>query len=232
MSAVSEPAPHNEPTARWSGLKTRAISAAILSLPVLGAVYAGPPFFTLLILLVAGIMGWEWSRMCDCQPSWLVVGAIYIALPCGALIWLRGGDTAGMVTIFWLFAVVWSADIGAYGTGMTFGGPKLAPRISPKKTWSGFVGGILIAGVVAATFTIVWEGDPLALALWGTAVAIASQLGDLLESAAKRHFGVKDSSSLIPGHGGVFDRVDALITGALALACLKFILGKSALPWL
>ena len=139
---------------------------------------------------------------------------------------------AGMVTIFWLFAVVWSADIGAYCSGITIGGPKLAPRISPKKTWSGFVGGIFLAGAVASAFTMVWQGDPFALALWGTAVAIASQLGDLLESAAKRRFGVKDTSSLIPGHGGVFDRVDALITGALALACLKFLLGKSALPWL
>ncbi len=163
---------------------------------------------------------------------WMVVGAIYIALPSGALIWLRGGDVAGMVTILWLLAVVWSADIGAYFAGVTIGGPKLAPRVSPKKTWSGFLGGILLAGLIASLFTLVWEGNPLALALWGTAVAVVSQLGDLLESAAKRRFGVKDTSSLIPGHGGVFDRVDALIMGALALASLKFFLGKSAMPWL
>lgn len=232
MSAASEPAPLSKSNTRWSGVKTRAVSASILAIPVLGAVYAGPPWFTLLVVVGAGIMGWEWSRMCRRKPAWLVIGAFYIAIPCGALIWLRGGDMAGMVTIFWLFAVVWSADIGAYCSGITIGGPKLAPRISPKKTWSGFVGGILLAGAVASVFTMVWEGDPFALALWGTAVAIASQLGDLLESAAKRRFGVKDTSSLIPGHGGVFDRVDALITGALALACLKFLLGKSALPWL
>lgn len=230
MNAVTEPAPAE---ARWSGLGVRAASAAVLVVPVLAAVYFGSPWFTALIVVAAVLMGWEWAQMCNRQTLWLTGGLVYIAVPCGALIWLRGDDHAGMITIFWLFAVVWTADIGAYLSGRAIGGPKLAPRISPKKTWAGFIGGISLAGLVAASFALAWEGDnPVFLGLWGVIVAIASQVGDLFESAAKRHFGVKDSSNLIPGHGGILDRVDALVVGAVALAAMKLLLGKAAMPWL
>lgn len=233
MSAASEQATDSS---RWTGLGPRTVSAFALAVPVLGAVYGGPPWFTGLIVVVGAVMGWEWARMCRRAPFWLIVGGIYLALPCGALIWLRGDDIPGMMTIFWLLAVVWSADSGAFAAGRIIGGPKLAPRISPKKTWAGFLGGVALAGGVASVFAFIWDGQwtaqALPLALWGVAVAVASQIGDLVESAAKRHFGVKDSSALIPGHGGVLDRVDALILGALALAVLKFTLGRTAMPWM
>ncbi|MGJ3258781.1 MAG: phosphatidate cytidylyltransferase [Rhodospirillales bacterium] len=229
MNAASAPV---TPEQRLSGTSLRAVSALVLALPALLAVYFGPPWFTAMVLITAAAMGWEWSRMCGGDVKWLIAGALYIAIPSGALIWLRGEATPGMITIFWLFAVVWSADIAAYLSGRSIGGPKLAPSISPKKTWAGFVGGVTCATVVAGAFAVYWDEPPLSLALWGAVVAIASQAGDLLESGVKRHFGVKDSSALIPGHGGVLDRVDALVAGAVAIALLKYILGRSVMPWL
>lgn len=229
MNAASAPV---TPEQRLSGTSLRAISALVLALPTLLAVYFGPPWFTAMVLIAAAAMGWEWARMCGGDAKWLIAGALYIAIPSGALIWLRGESTPGMITIFWLFAVVWSADIAAYLSGRGIGGPKLAPSISPKKTWAGFIGGVTCATVVAGAFALYWDESPLSLALWGAVVAIASQAGDLLESGVKRRFGVKDSSALIPGHGGVLDRVDALVAGAVAMALLKYTLGRSVMPWL
>ncbi len=229
MNAVSAQATSEN---RLSGLSLRAVSAVIMALPAIAAVYFGPPWFTALVIVAAVIMGWEWSRMCRGNMPWMFAGALYIAVPSGILIWLRGDATPGMITILWLFAIVWSADIGAYLCGRSIGGPKLAPKISPKKTWAGFVGGVSCATIIAGAFAVYWEEPPLSLALWGAVVAIASQAGDLFESAVKRHFGIKDSSSLIPGHGGVLDRVDALVAGAVAIAVLNFTLGRSVLPWL
>lgn len=229
MSAASEPVTLNQPL---SGTRLRIVSAIVMIVPAIAAVYFGPPWFTALIIAAAIAMAWEWSRMCNRDPFWLVVGAIYIAVPCGILIWLRQDQQAGMITILWLFLLVWSADTGAYISGRAIGGPKLAPRISPNKTWAGFFGGVSLAGIVSGVFGYIWEGAFITLFLWGAVIAIASQAGDLIESAAKRHFNVKDSSSLIPGHGGVLDRVDALITASIAAALLKFTFGRTAVPWL
>ncbi len=229
MNAASAPVTA-EP--RLSGTLLRTVSAVTMMVPALAAVYFGPPWFTALVLVGAVVMSWEWSRMCGGDVKWMAAGALYICIPAGVLIWLRADAMPGMITILWLFAVVWSADIGAYISGRAIGGPKLAPRISPKKTWAGFIGGVSFATIVAGGFAVYWEESPLSLALWGAVVAIASQAGDLLESAVKRHFGVKDSSALIPGHGGVLDRVDALVAGAVAIALLKSTLGRSAMPWL
>lgn len=215
-----------------SGTALRAVSAVCLAVPALAAVYFGPPWFTLMIIMAAAAMAWEWARICNRDPIWLIFGAVYIAVPCGLLIWLRNETTPGMTTILWLFVVVWSADIGAYLAGRAIGGPKLAPRVSPNKTWAGFFGGISLAGIGGAMFVLSADGSFIFLGLWAVMVAIASQIGDLVESAAKRHFGVKDSSNLIPGHGGVLDRVDALITGALAVAFIQYFFGRTAFPWL
>ena len=228
MNAASEQVTANP---MLSGTSLRAVSALVLAVPALASVYFGPPWFTALVLVSAALMGWEWTRMCSGKPLWLFAGAFYICLPCAALIWLRNDSFSGMITILWIFAIVWSADSAAYIAGRAIGGPKLAPRISPKKTWAGFIGGIGFASIVGGGFALYWDGSPLNLALWSGAVAIASQAGDLLESIIKRHFGVKDSSQLIPGHGGVLDRVDALIIASLAVALLKITTGKSVMPW-
>lgn len=229
MSDASDQAVSKKPNS--SGLGLRTVSALVLAVPVLADVYLGPPWFTLLVIFVAALMGWEWAGMCNRRGRWMVLGSIYIAIPTAAMIWLRGDDIPGMTTIIWLFLVVWGADTGAYLTGRTIGGPKLAPRISPKKTWAGFVGGISIASLISVAFHFYVPGDILILAVIGFLVALASQLGDLLESMAKRHFDVKDSSNLIPGHGGVLDRVDGLVIGAVALAMILLIFGQGVLPW-
>jgi phosphatidate cytidylyltransferase len=138
-----------------------------------------------------------------------------------AFVILRGASDAGMLTIMWLFAVVWAADICAYFAGRLIGGAKLAPRISPKKTWAGLWGAV--AGGAAAGLAVGWAASPANLvlvAVLGGVLAVVEQLGDLFESALKRHYGVKDSGRLIPGHGGVLDRVDGLVAATLVLAAI------------
>lgn len=127
----------------------------------------------------------------------------------------------GLAPSFFLFLVVWSADIAAYFTGRTIGGAKLAPVISPGKTWSGLVGGLALPTMLAYGFAL-WLGGTWApgLALLGAGLALACQIGDLTESAIKRKFHVKDSGHLLPGHGGLFDRVDGMIGTALAAGCI------------
>lgn len=156
---------------------------------------------------VAGGGGW-----------WAAAGLAYALASAIALAGLRGDDFMGMVTILFLFAVVWGTDIFAYFTGRSLGGPKLAPKISPNKTISGAIGG-MIGGVIAAMLVTYWflAVAGLGLALLAAGLSAISQVGDLFESAIKRHGGVKDSSHLIPGHGGVLDRVDALVAAAVAL---------------
>lgn len=159
-------------------------------------------------------------------------GALYIGIPVVALLWLRHDVAYGMVTVFWLFAVVWATDTGALFAGRAIGGPKLAPAISPNKTWAGFFGGIAAAVVVSAVAGL-WYGHaslgPLVLA--GALLSIVSQAGDLLESRVKRYLDVKDSGGIIPGHGGIFDRVDALLAAAPALAAAYLVGGGGALLW-
>jgi phosphatidate cytidylyltransferase len=149
---------------------------------------------------------------------WGAGAALWIALPCVAILWLDRG-VGGRERIVYLFAVVWSSDIGAYAFGRLIGGPKLAPALSPNKTWAGAVGGLVCAmltgGFIAAAVTSESAAVLVAISAF---VAIAAQVGDLFESFAKRCFNVKDSGALIPGHGGLLDRLDSLLAAALALA--------------
>ncbi|MEX2128751.1 MAG: phosphatidate cytidylyltransferase [Xanthobacteraceae bacterium] len=160
--------------------------------------------------------------MASAQPGrgWAGGGIFYAAAVLVPAVMLRSDASLGLVAILWLFAVVWAEDTGAYFAGRLIGGPKLAPRVSPNKTWAGAVGGA-VAGVVAGSVVVAAAGIEWKLmhAVVALAVVVAAQLGDLLESAIKRRFGVKDASALIPGHGGLMDRVDGfLIAAAAALA--------------
>ena len=155
-----------------------------------------------------------------------VVGAGYLALSGYALASLRVIGDDGQFLLIMLFAIVWSTDTAAYFTGRALGGPKLWPRVSPKKTWWGFAGGcgaaIVLAAIVAGLYDV-------AMAPWaalGLVISVAAQAGDLLESSAKRHFGVKDSNTIIPGHGGVLDRIDGHLSAALMMSLVM------AVPWL
>jgi phosphatidate cytidylyltransferase len=147
----------------------------------------------------------------------LLAGVLYAGLPGLAAVSIRHGGEGMLATAF-LFVVVWATDIGAYFAGRTLGGPKLWPRVSPKKTWSGALGGLL-AAVVLGTGLVALFGAPHPLRLAATAalLSVASQAGDLYESSLKRRFGVKDSGTIIPGHGGVLDRFDGLVA-ALVVA--------------
>jgi phosphatidate cytidylyltransferase len=133
--------------------------------------------------------------------------------------WLRQDPQVGLAVTLWILALVWATDTGAYFAGRLIGGPKLAPAISPKKTWSGLLGGMIAAAVVGAAAAALREDwAPATLAAASVILAVIAQGGDLLESSIKRHFGVKDASGLIPGHGGLMDRVDGLLTVAIAVA--------------
>ncbi|MET3659867.1 phosphatidate cytidylyltransferase [Aquamicrobium ahrensii] len=150
--------------------------------------------------------------------SWEAAGVAYASLSGFALAFLRGDDQAGLLAILFLFAVVWTTDTLAYFVGRSLGGPKLAPAISPGKTWSGAVGGT-VAGLAAGVIVsfLAGTGNHLLLGLAALLLSVVSQIGDLFESWVKRRHGCKDSSQLIPGHGGVMDRVDGLVVAALAL---------------
>ena len=125
----------------------------------------------------------------------------------------------GLLLALWAMALVWACDIGAYFAGRSIGGPKLAPTVSPNKTWAGLVGGVIAAGVLGWAL-LRWAGLPAQLALASPVLAILAQLGDLYESALKRRAGVKDSGSLLPGHGGLLDRIDGLLPVAILVAAL------------
>ncbi len=157
------------------------------------------------------------------KRRWAVAGVFYIALPACALVWLRTGGEYGFAAIAFVLFTVWTTDSASYAVGRLIGGVKFAPAISPNKTWSGFLGGIIAAAMMGGLFSL-WLGNETSktLAVVAFMVAIASQYGDLLESAVKRHYGIKDSSQLIPGHGGAFDRLDGLLMAVLMAAAIAF----------
>jgi phosphatidate cytidylyltransferase len=161
-----------------------------------------------------------------------VAGFGYVLLAAAALLWLRSDPVAGRSDVLFLLCVVWSNDISAYLLGRWIGGPRLAPRISPGKTWSGAAGGLVAAvavGLLAAhvlSDTPPWGAIPVAAVL-----GVVAQGGDLLESFVKRRLEVKDSGHLIPGHGGLFDRLDALLAATPVAALLALILGRGVVLW-
>ena len=206
--------------ARWADLRLRVITASILAPVTLLCVWAGGYLYALLLLVGWGGVAWEWCAICRMRPIPVAAGLLYAVLALGSLFLLR--SWGGPRFTFSLLAVVWCSDIGAYAAGRIFGGPRLAPRISPGKTWSGAAGGLvaaMVGGSLVAGFASVTSLAVMAV------LGIASQLGDLGESALKRHYNVKDSGKLLPGHGGLLDRLDGLmaagiVAGIVLLAAL------------
>ncbi|HWK47874.1 MAG TPA: phosphatidate cytidylyltransferase [Stellaceae bacterium] len=172
------------------------------------------------------------SRRAKRGPLWLAAGLVWILLPCAGLIWLRDDAEIGLATTIWMLALVWAVDIGAYVTGKSVGGPRLAPRISPTKTWSGLGGGVVGAAIVGLVAALVLEvPSPWVLVGASGVLALIEQIGDIAESYAKRRFGVKDSSDLIPGHGGILDRLDGMLAVAAAVVVFQIVTGESILLW-
>jgi phosphatidate cytidylyltransferase len=155
---------------------------------------------------------------------WMAVGPLYSSLPIIALVALRRDGTLGWEAILWLFLIVWAADVCAYFAGRMIGGPKLAPRFSPKKTWAGLGGAVVGAAVATYAFGQYFAlPSVLPLAVLAGGLAVFEQAGDIFESAFKRFHNVKDSGTLLPGHGGVIDRVDGLIAVAIAAAIIGYL---------
>lgn len=245
-----------------SNLGLRIVSGALMAAVTLAALYAGLPFWPLLVLAVAMGLGWEWNRMLSRsgsvaalgllaalalaigltafgQPAIAVVvavagtvvlaligssegrlmhaaGLLYFGLPSIALIWLRTDEPGGALALLLVMIVVWVTDSAAYFTGRALGGPKLWPAVSPNKTWSGSLGGALGGVAAGLAFAAVLGLQPIAwIAVLSLALSVACQAGDLMESALKRRFDRKDSSGLIPGHGGLMDRLDGLLISVL-----------------
>src|SRR5579862_6990180 len=196
----------------------------------LGAVWVGSWVFALLIGAGAAVAAWEWTRLCGWSLGWTLAGILYIGLPVAALIWLREQDQ-GRATAFWLMLVVWATDSAAYAAGRLIGGWRLMPSVSPNKTWAGLIGGVAGAALVGAAVGHYLGSSASLLAVAGAALALVAQGGDLMESAIKRHFGAKDSGKLIPGHGGLLDRIDGLMTAAPAAAAMCLVAGGGVAAW-
>jgi phosphatidate cytidylyltransferase len=226
------------PADRWSDLRLRVLSASVLAPLALICIWLGGAAFAVLMLAATVGLLVEWRGMVRAGhgfPASLAAGAGYILLAAAGLVWLRADSAVGRSNVLFLLVLVWASDIGAYAAGRSIGGRRLAPRLSPGKTVSGAVGGLLAAvlvGVIAAL--TVAAPDPAAFwraGVFAGVLGIVAQAGDLAESFVKRHFGVKDSGRLIPGHGGLLDRLDALLAVALAASLLALMQGRGVVLW-
>ncbi len=209
-----------------SDLMIRAASAVVMLVIAAAALWFGGIAFALLLLVGGALMLVEWFALVrkmtfgsGAKAALNILGPVLTLGAMAGLWFVR--DQLGMTAALWVFGMVWASDIGAYFAGRAFGGARLAPKISPAKTWSGLIGGMVAALIASATI-----GDRAGIVgvpLWiGLFMGLLSQMGDLGQSWMKRRAGVKDSGKLIPGHGGLFDRVDGLLPVALVLGALAF----------
>ncbi len=191
-------------------LLKRSLSALVMTPLMVGVIVYGGWLFTCVLVLAAFRTQFEWGRLTvlfKCAYLWWLLGAIYVGLSFGACYVLRM-DYGLMMTLAY-FCMVWASDIGAYAVGKTVGGPKLGGSISPNKTWAGYGGALLFPALVGLIF---FAHVPWLIVLgFGVFIGITGQSGDLIASWLKRRAGVKDSGNLIPGHGGLLDRIDALM---------------------
>ena len=247
----AEPVPRS---GRWGDLRIRVLSAVVLVPLALACVWIGGLAFRGLIAAAAVGLAVEWmglrravgGRASFSPPgrgsqrgagggSVLITpaGFLYIAAAVTSLLWLRADPLVGRANVLVLLVMVWSSDVGAYLVGRAVGGPRLAPRISPGKTVSGAVGGLMAAVVVGTGAALALSQTPhlLRAGVLAACLGVVSQAGDLFESWVKRQFGVKDSGTLIPGHGGLFDRLDALLAAAPAAALLALWVGRGVAWW-
>jgi phosphatidate cytidylyltransferase len=201
-----------------------AVGALALALASLSALHYSIPGVVAALVLGAAAVGWVAGRT---HAIWAAAGALYAGALVASLGLLRVSPSFGLAAILWLFAVVWGADVAAYFAGRLIGGPRLWPSVSPAKTWSGAIVGALVGAALGLALWR-WTNSVAALFWLGLATAIVSELGDLFESALKRRFGVKDASGLIPGHGGLMDRLDAFIAASLFAAAVASLNSRGA----
>lgn len=193
-------------------------SAAVASVAV--AVALSRPGLALIAAIVA-LVGTGLLAVSSLTVGWSLLGIAYSVLSTWSMVWLRSDPTLGATALLYLLLVAWTTDTASYGGGRLVGGPKLAPSISPRKTWSGLLAGILAPALVGYAFALfLQDTSAWRLTLVSIVIAAACQAGDLGESAVKRRFGIKDMSNLIPGHGGLLDRIDGLLIAAIAAALI------------
>lgn len=213
-------------------LQAFAIAIGAIALSVMMIVFAQPKMALFCFLLLTAILALL-EGLARRQPILQALGLLWFGGAVCAAVWLREIPEDGATIVLWLLLVAWCSDSGAYFVGRAAGGPKLAPRISPKKTWSGFLGGAVAAAAVSFLIALyIGAPSPAIWILAGLFLAAVGQIGDLLESLVKRRFDVKDSGDIIPGHGGILDRVDALSVILLAAAGVVFIHGGVRPGWL
>jgi phosphatidate cytidylyltransferase len=227
--ATSAPGPSN--------LALRIASSAVMAPVTIFIAWLGGWPFVLFWTFAACVVLWEWttlvrgshfsaSRSSGAFAAWMLAGLVYAGILLLGPVALRRDPEFGFAAILFLFAVVWITDIAAYFTGRALGGPKLWPAVSPKKTWSGAIGGVV--GAVTAGLLVLWLmglGVAPMLVIVAAGLSVVSQAGDLIESSIKRYFGAKDASHLIPGHGGLMDRLDGFLTAVLAAVMVGLLRG-------
>ena len=201
-----------------SDLAKRSMVGAALIIVALAAAALGGYAFVTLVALASCVIFYEWRRIVRGWGfGWQVAGFLYALVPALALLWIRERSPVGVELLLWVFITTWSVDIGAYFAGRTIGGPKLAPAISPNKTWAGLIGGMIAAALFGGLWAWLLQ-LPAILLLLASPFAVAAQIGDLFESWLKRRAGVKDSGDWLPGHGGALDRLDGLVVVATLTA--------------
>jgi len=216
---------------KFRGLLPRIASAAVLGPLVFAAIWYGFPWIDLVVALAAPLVVSEWLRLTRGRPLACLLALTYTLAALVGLLWMRHQPAHGRDTVIWIIACIWATDIGAYVVGRWFGGARLAPRISPGKTWAGLIGGMVWSAAASATVGyLTGSTEIVGFAMIGAGLAVVGQIGDLLESAAKRHAGVKDSGTLIPGHGGLLDRIDGLLAALVAVAAVRLLAGGDW-PW-
>jgi phosphatidate cytidylyltransferase len=201
------------------------IATTVIIGAALGAFIVWPDTFAPAVVLLGGtIIVFAIAALRRNHPVWHAAGVLYLGLPALSIIALRDFAPHGAWVLIGLFLIVWATDTGALFCGNLIGGPRLAPVLSPNKTWAGFVGGMIAAAIVEAIFILIMGGHVVFGALFGAGMAVVAHVGDLFESWTKRCFQVKDSGSMIPGHGGVLDRIDSTLATLVALAVLVLVL--------
>lgn len=248
------PGPHVEvPFAiRHADLPKRLVTALVMLLVAGTALWLGDMAWTVFVLIIGIGVWFEWSTLVlqfkapgTSRTAWRAAGAIYCGMASAILIQVRAEPAGAALVLLFVGAVI-GVDVGAYFMGRALGGPKIAPRISPSKTWAGLLGGVIGASLViwivlanaarilaaapdAQITAVETAGSPMTVVGMGLAIAVVAQAGDFFESWMKRSAGVKDSGKLLPGHGGLYDRVDGLMAVLVVFGTIFIIVRLSTL---